>query len=180
MAAGTATLNNNTTVSGNQALGGDPGVTSGTVFGNVVGGNGCAASGGGLYVAGGVVTVSNATLSTNQAVGGYAGHAADGGFFLGSAAPRTAAACTWRRATSRSLPIPSAAMSLWAAAVSSAGLSGTKLGVYSSAGGAASGGGLYAAGAPCHSTAMPSTAMLPRAEPVAPAMGPKILAQALT
>ena len=146
VAAGTATLNNNTTVSGNQALGGDPGVTSGTVFGNVVGGNGGAASGGGLYVAGGVVTVSNATLSTNQAVGGYAGHAADGGFFLGSAGAAYGG-CLYVAAGNVTLTADTLSSNVaLGGRGASAGLSGTKLGVYSSAGGAASGGGLYAAG----------------------------------
>jgi uncharacterized repeat protein (TIGR01451 family) len=75
--AGNVTLSNDT-FSGNHAQGGNGG-TGGTGGGNGGntsaggGGSGGAGSGGGLYVAGGTVTLSNDTLSGNQAQGGNGG-----------------------------------------------------------------------------------------------------------
>src|SRR6516225_8011232 len=88
VAGGTVTLTNDT-LSSNKAVGGNGGegsvnsITSsagGAGSNGVVtgpGGNGGAGSGGGLYLAGGSVTLTNNTLSSNQAVGGSGG---PGGF----------------------------------------------------------------------------------------------------
>src|SRR5262249_44974227 len=63
---GAVTLTNDTSFSGNTALGGRGGNTS-DLAENVTGGAGGAGSGGGLYVAAGTVTLSNDILSGNNA-----------------------------------------------------------------------------------------------------------------
>ena len=76
VAAGSVTLTNDT-VSGNSAVGGNGGNggydPNSSAIAHGRGGSGGAASGGGLYVAAGTVTLSNDTLSGNKAVGGRGG-----------------------------------------------------------------------------------------------------------
>jgi large repetitive protein len=81
VAAGSVTLTNDT-FSGNKALGGNGGygaansdVSGGPSRG--AGGSGGAGSGGGLYVAAGTVTLTDDTLSGNNAVGGRGGTGGD-------------------------------------------------------------------------------------------------------
>jgi hypothetical protein len=79
VASGSVTVTNDT-LSSNHAVGGNGGPGGGgagaTSSGVVLGpyGSGGAGSGGGLYVAGGSVTLNNDTLSSNQAVGGNGGN----------------------------------------------------------------------------------------------------------
>jgi hypothetical protein len=87
--SGTLTLQNGTAVQNNQTLGGNGGDGANSLRGPYEskgsegpGGNGAEAFGGGIYVAGGTLSLTSATLSSNTALGGGGGS----GNFAGSGA----------------------------------------------------------------------------------------------